>query len=608
MKKIFTITIGLLVSLPSAGQYVIKGKVLSGSERTPLAGATVMLREGKKGTMTDLNGEFSLKTPSDDPAVLITTSVGFKPAETEVSKERSESGIEIILTEEPTRLEAVQVSTGYQRIPKERETGSFFLVDNNLLNRRTGMNILERIEDLVPGLSFIRGGAGRSDQTINIRGQSTIFANAQPLIVIDNFPYEGDLQSVNPNDVESITVLKDAAATSIWGARAGNGVIVITTKTGRFNQAMRISLTANTTFSGKPDLYYYPEMTSKDYISVERQLFAAGYFASSETSASNVPLSPVTELLISLRDGKVAEEYVQRQLAVFENQDVRHDLDRYFYRTGVLSQLSLSLNGGSEKHRYVISLGHDKDMGSAIGNALGRTSLTTTNTFKTGRLEAFNAVYLTARNNAPNAVGVSVAYPYQKLVSEDGRALAVTRDLRDSFKEQALQSGLLDWQYRPLEELDFADHRIKTYEYRVNSSLGYSVFPFLKLEARFQHNKILTEDRDIQSLGSYEVRNLINRYSYFSADNVLIRPIPAGGILDVTASSMTSNNGRFQVNLDKDWGSRHGLSAIAGAEIMDVVYKGNTSRYYGYSPEQATIQFVDYLTRFPFFTITPSPG
>lgn len=604
MKKIFIINsvmAGLLMSLTTMGQYVIKGRVLSASERTPLAGATIMLKEGQKGTMTDLNGEFSLRVLSDDRAVLITTSVGFKPAETEISKARSESGIEIILTEESTRLEAVQVSTGYQRIPKERETGSFFLVDNKLLNRRTGMNILERIEDLVPGLSFIRGGVGQTDQTVNIRGQSTIFANAQPLIVIDNFPYEGDLRSVNPNDVESITVLKDAAATSIWGARAGNGVIVITTKSGRFNQAMRVSLTANTAFSGKPDLYYYPEMTSKDYISVERQLFATGYFASSETSASKVSLSPVTELLISLRDGKVAEEDVQRQLAAFENQDVRSDLDRYFYRKGVLSQLSLSLNGGSEKHRYVISFGHDKDVGSAVGNTLGRTSLTTSNTFKIGRLEAFNAVYLTARNNALNAVGVSAAYPYQKLVSDEGRALAVTRDLRDSFKERALQSGLLDWQYRPMEELGLGDHRIKTYEYRINSSLGYSVFPFLKLEARFQHNKILTEDRDNQSLESYEVRNLINRYSYFSADNVLIRPIPAGGILDVAASSVTSNNGRFQANLDKDWGGRHGLSAIAGGEIMDVVYKGNTSRYYGYSPDQATIQFVDYFTRFPFF-------
>ena len=601
MKKIFTLMAWLLMSFPVVGQFVIHGKVLSGAERAPLAGATVMLKGGQKGTMTNLNGEFSLVTPSDVSAVLIATSVGFKPVETGVSKEQSKSVIEIILTEEYSQLEAVQVSTGYQKIPKERETGSFFLIDNHLLNRRTGMNILERIEDLVPGLSFIRGGAGRSDQTINIRGQSTIFANAQPLIVIDNFPYEGDLQSVNPNDVESITVLKDAAATSIWGARAGNGVIVITTKSGRFNQALRVSLTANTTFSAKPDLYYYPEMTSKDYISVERQLFSAGYFTSSETSASNVPLSPVTELLIGLRDGKLSEEYVQQQLAAFENQDVRSDQERYFYRTGVLRQLALSLNGGSDKHRYVISLGHDKEVGSAVGNTLSRTSVSTSNTFKIGRLEAFNAVYLTARNNAPNAVGVSAAYPYQKIVGENGKALAVTRDLRDSFKEQALQSGLLDWQYRPLEELGLGDHHIKTHEYRVNSSLAYSVFPFLKLEVRFQHNKILTEDRDNQSLESYEVRNLINRYSYFSADNVLLRPIPAGGILDVTASSVTSNNGRFQANLDKDWGSRHSLSAIAGGEVMDVARKGSAFRFYGYQPEQATIQFVDYLTRFPFF-------
>ena len=90
---------------------------------------------------------------------------------------------------------------------------------------------------------------------------------------MDNFPYEGDIKNINPNMVESVTVLKDAAASSIWGARAANGVIVITTKGAKFNQSMSIDFTANLTLSAKPDLGYTKQMSSSDFIDVEMELF-----------------------------------------------------------------------------------------------------------------------------------------------------------------------------------------------------------------------------------------------------------------------------------------------------------------------------------------------
>src|SRR5690606_1445510 len=120
------------------------------------------------------------------------------------------------------------VSTGYQEIPRERATGSFVQLDETTLNRRVSTSILERLEDITPGLIFNR--TLQNNDPITIRGRSTINANPRPLIVVDNFPYDGEIENINPNDVEKITVLKDAAAASIWGAQAGNGVIVITTK------------------------------------------------------------------------------------------------------------------------------------------------------------------------------------------------------------------------------------------------------------------------------------------------------------------------------------------------------------------------------------------
>src|SRR5690606_34138284 len=131
-------------------------------------------------------------------------------------------------TRDTITIDEVQVSTGYQRIPKERATGSFVQIDNKLLNRRVSTTIAERLDAIAPGLqSDNRAG----NQQLNIRGLSSFSGTGgSPLIVVDNFPYEGDINNINPNDVESVTLLKDAAAASIWGSRAGNGVIVITMK------------------------------------------------------------------------------------------------------------------------------------------------------------------------------------------------------------------------------------------------------------------------------------------------------------------------------------------------------------------------------------------
>ncbi len=107
---------------------------------------------------------------------------------------------------------------------------------------------------------------------------ATIYANDKPLIVVDGFPIEGDINSINPNDVQNVTILKDAAAASIWGTRAGNGVIVITTKKGKFNQAPTVEIRNQFTMTERPDLYYLPLMSVSDYVDLEQKWFDAGRY------------------------------------------------------------------------------------------------------------------------------------------------------------------------------------------------------------------------------------------------------------------------------------------------------------------------------------------
>src|SRR6185312_3009033 len=126
-----------------------------------------------------------------------------------------QDNLPVYLKPDQSILQNVIVSTGYQQIPKERATGSFTMINNTLLNRSVSTDILSRLENVSNGLLFDRRSNG--SPVLSIRGQSTILSDAAPLIVVDNFPYEGDITNLNPNDIENVTILKDAAAASIWG-------------------------------------------------------------------------------------------------------------------------------------------------------------------------------------------------------------------------------------------------------------------------------------------------------------------------------------------------------------------------------------------------------
>ena len=130
--------------------------------------------------------------------------------------------------------------------------------------RRVSPNILDRIDGISSGVLFNTNiVTGTNQSTITIRGRSTIFSNPNPLVVVDNFPYSGDINNINPDDVESITILKDASSASIWGALSGNGVIVITTKKGKLNQQPRLVFNTSETVGGKPNSVLFADTFDK---------------------------------------------------------------------------------------------------------------------------------------------------------------------------------------------------------------------------------------------------------------------------------------------------------------------------------------------------------
>ncbi|MCP4219815.1 MAG: TonB-dependent receptor plug domain-containing protein, partial [bacterium] len=237
---------------------------------------SVRVKGTDKGTITNEKGEFELKNV-DEEGILLISYLGYKVKEIPAKELNGAAVIKMELVSAALSEVAV-VSTGYQNLNKERATGSFVQVDNELLNRGMGNNVLARLDGITSGVIFNKA-ANRmgNDPTISIRGRSTIFANTNPLIVLDNFPYEGDVNQINPSDIESVTILKDAAAASIWGVRAGNGVIVLRSKKGKYNSAPLVSFRSVYSINEKENLFALPQLSPAQFIEVEKFFFEKGF-------------------------------------------------------------------------------------------------------------------------------------------------------------------------------------------------------------------------------------------------------------------------------------------------------------------------------------------
>ncbi|MBE9462122.1 SusC/RagA family TonB-linked outer membrane protein [Dyadobacter subterraneus] len=600
--------LGLLQTL--SAQSVLKGRVVSLPDSAALAGAVIKLKGVNQGVTTDENGRFTLVTELDTLSLQISY-IGFQPRELRLHLPAPNLVVAGLLPDE-NQLGEVVISTGYEKIPRERATGSFSFVDNALLNRRVGADIVSRLDDVAAGLINNRGKGGA--QGLLIRGQSTINSAARPLIVIDNFAYAGDLNTINPNDIESITILKDAAAASIWGSRAGNGVIVITTKKGSGSGAVQISLNSNLTVGAKPDLFYQPRMSTADYIANERHLFESGGYSSAEKSASHYPLTPVSELLIAQRDKVISAEQAESQIQKLTSYDVRNDYEKYLYQSSISQQYALSFKGGSPKHRYFVSGGYDRTRPSEVGNSSQRLTFNANNTFVLSpKLEFSAGIYYAeskSKTNNPGALtytnpltgNISTAiYPYAQLADQNGNALSIIKDYRLSFTGQAQKQGLLNWDYSPLQEMAAADNSVKLTDYRINLGTEYKILPSLTFSGLYQYGRGITVSRNLYSQNTYMARNLINQLTSVDSAGLVRRNLPLGGILDQSESAYTSHSGRAQLHYQQTLFGTDELTVLAGAEIRNFSTEGGSSRYYGYDERYASNSPVDYTTAFRSF-------
>lgn len=250
LKALLTLLVGLFLSIGAfAQQIAVKGHVKD-TTGEPVIGANVLVKGTTNGTITDFDGNFMLNVPKD--AILSVSFVGYKSAEVKAA-----STVMVTLEDDSQVLDAVVV-IGYGSVKKNDMTGSVTAIKPDKLNKGLITNAQDMMTGKIAGVSVIsKGGAPGEGATIRIRGGSSLTAENDPLIVIDGLAMDNKgvkglanpLSMVNPNDIESFTVLKDASATAIYGSRASNGVIIITTKKGQAGARPTISYDGNVSVS-----------------------------------------------------------------------------------------------------------------------------------------------------------------------------------------------------------------------------------------------------------------------------------------------------------------------------------------------------------------------
>lgn len=602
-KFLLAIMVFMCVSQATWSQDTLRGRIQN-SDGLPLGGASIRLGKGGE-TLSDAKGYFVLSVKNGLPDSLLVSYVGYQTQRRIINT--TQEVVSIAMQSTNAVMEEVIVSTGFQRVSKERLTGSVVTANNELINRTAGTTILDRLDGVTPGLLFDKRNP--AEPRLQIRGLFTLSeAISQPLIVVDNFPFEGSIEEINPNDVEDVTILRDAAAASIWGARAGNGVIVITTKKGAPNQKPKLSASGATTITGKPRLMTLPILGSKEVIELERDLFNKGAYNAMERDIYS-PLNPLQELLFAHRRGEITDRELETEIEKLEQRDVRRDFLEHVYRPSIRQQYALQISGGGGGARYFVSGGYDRNQSELIGagdeRVTLRSNLNWTLTKKLDFTFGFNQTYGRSTNNTMGGFGDrnyfygSRRMPiYGSLVNEDGTPTTIPVLYQKGYTDTVGRGLLKDWTYRPLEERTLIDRGGNQQATVLNLGLQYKVIDGLQVTLRYQMESGRSEESSYYTKDSYFARDIINTYSQIQGGAVRYQ-VPDNGILDRLRGQRRVQNARFQVDYQKDFSNKHSLTVLAGAEARENVILNSSNRVYGYDKDLMRVGFVDYVNFLP---------
>ena len=385
MKKLFLLLTAVLMAVVCALAQTrsISGTVISGEDNEPLPGVTVMPVGGGQGTATDIDGNFTINLPAN------VTKLTFSFVGMHSQTLEAKNGMHVVLSNNTTDLDEVIV-VAYGTAKKSAYTGSASVIKADDIEGRMVTDAVSALSGTMAGVQVLSAdGQPGSGPTVRIRGIGSINGSSDPLYVVDGMPFDGDIATLNTMDIESMTVLKDAAAAALYGARGANGVILITTKKGKEGDA-RITFDArwgsNSRMVNGYDVITDPAMYYEMAYNALRNgyMYHNGYDAARAHLAANSAMQtafgqgyqvydvPAGQMLIGT-NGKLNPN-AKLGYATAHNYFTPDDWKKETFRSGLRQEYNLSVSGGSEKFNFYGSVGYLGDEGIIEGSAYNRLS------------------------------------------------------------------------------------------------------------------------------------------------------------------------------------------------------------------------------------------
>lgn len=569
----------------------------------PLPGVTVMLKGMKVGTATDVRGcykMYMLDTTAN--AVLVYSFVGM---ETQEIKYRGQDSINVTLKTDLREVEEVVV-TGYQVLQKRATAGSYNTVHRDELEL-TGVQTLEQaLQGKIPGMMVMnRSGLTGTRQRIRVRGTSTLLGNAEPVWVVDGIiqedplPFEtNDLNNLNPdnmdmirdfvgsaiswlnpNDIETVTVLKDASSTAIYGVEAANGVIVITTKKGKVGR-MSISYSGNLSFTPRMTYDKLELMNSKQRVDVSREAYQTGVVLEGNQDLG------YTALAKAYRNREISLDEFTREVKKLETNNT--DWFDILFRNAVSHNHSIGISGGNEQATYHASFGYRETYNTAKGNEQKQY---TGNVSVSGYLGKAITFGTNLAGSVSTTKGFTGSDPFTYASSMNRAIPAYNEDGSRFFYKKADNRFLFNIE----NELENSGNENTTTSLNASVNLRWKITDWLNISTQVSYS---TSNVDGESYRTEKTNYIakIRGYDYdeyeAGSDKYNFSELPNGGELNQSSSKTLSWSWRNQLSFVKVFNGVHSVNAMFGHEVRSSTQKGSKGTFYGYMPDRGKI-FVD---------------
>lgn len=577
--------------------YKIKGKVVDDAGE-PLPGASIKVKGTDVGTISDVDGNFQFNVTDGAKVTIVVSFVGMESKELQVIPDKF---VKIVLSQETYLLNELIV-TGFQTISRERSTGAAIIVNSEKLNKIQAPDLTTKLEGMTPGLTTY-------NNQMSIRGTSSFSVDATPLLVIDGQPATGiTINDINPETIENITVLKDAAATALYGVRASNGVIVVTTKQAEDNK-VNVNVSLGYYINPLPSLSYQHYASTSDIIDLERDYLLSdpeyikspdAYFSSIVNKTSPGYMTQLDLLYYRLSKNEITQDQLNAGLDQLRAFDYRKEYRKNLQHLKLTQDYNLSLSKGGNKSNLFFSARY-QDVGQYNKyDDMNKMSFYLKNDLNLAswfRLTlGMDASYTHSSYAQSNGLGATTAMPYDRLYEDDG-SLAY-RYLYNQVLAETINKteGLNFMGYNAVEESE--RNKLKTNDLYLKFFVhtNFDITKDLGLELKFQYEKRNVDAEQYDEEDSYMMRSMINEFASRGTNQNYVYNIPRGGHLKASNANYDYYNLRGQFNYQKVFDEKHDLTALLGGEIRQDKYRALGTERYGYDEQKLTYSQMDWLT------------